>query len=132
MRNRFLVAVVFGVVITLWSRIGRDVLGFTVAAPFGLRDDVFQLALSLPVARQRPAAADRLPAWWLYGERLSARSGVALAVGLGGLLVVALPTCGGSGARLSLLSAAAVTAGTLMVRYLGDVDVVVARSVSPP
>ena len=49
MRDRFLVAVVFGVVITLWSRIGREVLGFTVAAPFGLRDDVFQLALSLPV-----------------------------------------------------------------------------------
>jgi Cu2+-exporting ATPase len=49
MRNRFLVAVVFGVVITLWSRIGRDVVGFTVAAPFGLRDDVFQLVLSLPV-----------------------------------------------------------------------------------
>jgi len=38
MRNRFLVAVVLGVVITLWSRIGRDVLGFTVPAPFGLRD----------------------------------------------------------------------------------------------
>jgi len=47
MRNRFVVAVVFGIVITLWSRIGRDVLGFTVAAPFGLRDDVFQLLLSL-------------------------------------------------------------------------------------
>lgn len=68
-----------------------------------------------------------MPAWWLYGERLSARTGVALAVGLGGLLVVALPGGGGSGAPLSLLSAAAVTAGTLMVRYLGDVDVVVAR-----
>ena len=49
MRNRFLVAVVFAVVITLWSRIGRDVLNFTVPAPFGLRDDVFQLFLSLPV-----------------------------------------------------------------------------------
>jgi Cu2+-exporting ATPase len=49
MRNRFLVAVLFGVVITLWSRIGREVLGFTVAAPFGLRDDVFQLLLSVPV-----------------------------------------------------------------------------------
>ena len=42
MRNRFVVAAVFGVLITLWSRIGRDVLGFTVPAPFGLRDDVFQ------------------------------------------------------------------------------------------
>ncbi|MBI4939553.1 MAG: cation transporter, partial [Actinobacteria bacterium] len=49
MRNRFVVAAVFGVVVTLWSRIGRDVLGFTVSAPFGLRDDVFQLLLSLPV-----------------------------------------------------------------------------------
>ncbi|WP_438803069.1 heavy metal translocating P-type ATPase [Frankia tisae] len=49
MRNRFLVAVVFSVPILLWSSIGRDVLGFHVAAPFGLRDDVFQLILSLPV-----------------------------------------------------------------------------------
>ncbi len=49
MRNRFLVAAVFGVLITLWSRIGREVFGFSVAAPFGLRDDVFQLLLSLPV-----------------------------------------------------------------------------------
>ena len=48
MRNRFFVAAVFGILITLWSRIGREVLHFTVAAPFGLRDDVFQL-MSLPV-----------------------------------------------------------------------------------
>ncbi|WP_045879721.1 heavy metal translocating P-type ATPase [Pseudofrankia sp. DC12] len=49
MRNRFVVAVVFAVPILLWSSIGRDVVGFHVAAPFGLRDDVFQLVLSLPV-----------------------------------------------------------------------------------
>jgi Cu2+-exporting ATPase len=49
MRNRFLVAAVFSVPILLWSPIGRDVLGFTVAAPFGLRDDVWLLLLSLPV-----------------------------------------------------------------------------------
>ena len=49
MRNRFLVAVLFSVPIVLWSPIGRDVLGFDVAAPFGLRDDVFGLTLSLPV-----------------------------------------------------------------------------------
>jgi len=49
MRNRFLVAAVLSVPILLWSRIGREVLGFTVPAPFGLRDDVFQLLLSLPV-----------------------------------------------------------------------------------
>ena len=49
MRNRFVVAVVLSVPILLWSPIGREVLGFTVPAPFGLRDDVFSLLLSLPV-----------------------------------------------------------------------------------
>jgi Cu2+-exporting ATPase len=49
MRRRFLVAAVFSVPILLWSPIGRDVLGFSAAAPFGLRDDVWQLLLSLPV-----------------------------------------------------------------------------------
>ena len=49
MRNRFLVALVFSIPILLWSPIGREVFGFEAAAPFGLRDDVFQLFLSLPV-----------------------------------------------------------------------------------
>jgi Cu2+-exporting ATPase len=49
MRNRFLVAAIFSVPILLWSPIGRQVLGFEVAAPFGLRDDVWSLLLSLPV-----------------------------------------------------------------------------------
>jgi len=49
MRNRFLVAAVLSVPILLWSAIGRQVLHFTVPAPFGLRDDLFQLILSLPV-----------------------------------------------------------------------------------
>jgi Cu2+-exporting ATPase len=49
MRNRFLVAAVLSVPILLWSSIGRQVLHFDVPAPFGLRDDVFQLILSLPV-----------------------------------------------------------------------------------
>jgi P-type Cu2+ transporter len=49
MRNRFLIAAVFSVPVLLWSPIGRDVLGFSAAAPFGLRDDVWALLLSLPV-----------------------------------------------------------------------------------
>jgi len=68
-----------------------------------------------------------LPAWWLFGERVTARTGLALVVGFGGLLVVAVPGGGGQGAVLSLLSAAAVTTGTLMVRQL-DGDVVVASA----
>ncbi len=49
MRNRFLVAAIFSVPILLWSPIGRDVFGFEVPAPFGLRDDLWMLLLSLPV-----------------------------------------------------------------------------------
>ncbi len=49
MRNRFIVAAVLSLPIILWSPIGREVLGFTVPAPFGLRDDWFSLILSLPV-----------------------------------------------------------------------------------
>src|SRR5215207_1310088 len=49
MRNRFLVAVLLSIPILLWSPIGREVIGFGMPAPFGLRDDVFSLILSLPV-----------------------------------------------------------------------------------
>src|SRR5919201_4861220 len=49
MRNRFLLSAILSVPILLWSAIGRQVLHFTVPAPLGLRDDVFQLILSLPV-----------------------------------------------------------------------------------
>ncbi len=49
MRNRFLVALILSIPITLWSPIGREVIGFEVPAPFGLRDDVFMLIVSLPV-----------------------------------------------------------------------------------
>ncbi|MCY0906217.1 DMT family transporter [Arthrobacter sp. H14-L1] len=66
-----------------------------------------------------------LPAWWLFGERITARTGVALGVGFTGLLVVSVPGGGGSGALLSLIAAAAVTAGTLMVRGMAGIDVVV-------
>lgn len=66
-----------------------------------------------------------LPAWWLFGERITARAAAALGVGFTGILVVSVPGGGGSGALLSLLAASAVTAGTLMVRSMGDLDVVV-------
>lgn len=66
-----------------------------------------------------------LPAWWLYGERLSTRTAAALVVGFAGLVLVALPGGGGGGAALSLLAAAAVTAGTLLSRRLRGQDLVV-------
>jgi len=95
MRNRFLVAVVFGVVITLWSMIGREVLNFSVPAPFGLRDDVFQLVLSLPVifysAQVFFAGAFRA----LRARTLDMMVLVAVAVGAGWVYSVGVTLTGG-------------------------------------
>jgi Cu2+-exporting ATPase len=49
MRNRFLVAVAFALTITMYSHIGMDILGWHLPIPFGIRSDVWQLLLSLPV-----------------------------------------------------------------------------------
>jgi Cu2+-exporting ATPase len=49
MRNRFLVAALFSIPIVIWSPIGEDVFGLHIATPFGLRQDVWALLLSLPV-----------------------------------------------------------------------------------
>ena len=95
MRNRFLVAAVFGVAITLWSMIGREVLNFSVAAPLGLRDDVFQLVLSLPVilysAQVFFAGAFRA----LRARTLDMMVLVAVAVGAGWVYSVGVTLTGG-------------------------------------
>src|SRR5215207_11618727 len=95
MRNRFLVAAVLSVPITLWSPMGRDMLGFSAAAPFGLRDDVFALLLSLPVVFYS--------AWIFFDgayRALKARTLdmmvlVAVAVGAGWLYSVGVTLTGG-------------------------------------
>ena len=59
MRNRFLVALLFAIPISLYSPMGRDMLGFTAAAPFGMRDEVFTLLLSLPVRKRVRSVTSR-------------------------------------------------------------------------
>ena len=49
MRNRFLVALVFAVAIAIWSPMGKSIFGSTPPTPFGMRSNVWQLLLSLPV-----------------------------------------------------------------------------------
>jgi len=49
MRNRFLVAATLSIPIVVWSPIGTDVFGLHPRVPFGLREDVWALLLSLPV-----------------------------------------------------------------------------------
>jgi P-type Cu2+ transporter len=95
MRHRFLVAALFSIPIVLWSPIGRDVIGFDLAAPFGLRDDVWSLLLSLPVV---------FWAAWIFFDgayrALRARTLdmmvlVAVAVGAGWLYSVVITLTGG-------------------------------------
>lgn len=59
-----------------------------------------------------------LPAWWIYKERISARTLAALGAGFVGLLAVALPGGIGTGAWLSITAALAITAGTLVSRQV--------------
>ncbi|WP_028478526.1 cation-translocating P-type ATPase [Nocardia sp. CNY236] len=49
MRNRFLVALVFSLLVMVWSPMASDMFGLHVATPFGLRQDLWALVLSLPV-----------------------------------------------------------------------------------
>jgi len=95
MRNRFLLAAIMSVPIVLWSSIGRTVLHFTVPAPFGLRDDLFQLLLSLPVifysARIFFDGAVRA----LRGRTLDMMVLVAVAIASGWLYSVVVTLTGG-------------------------------------
>ncbi len=95
MRNRFLVALAASVVVLLWSPIGRDVFGFTAPAPFGLRDDVFTLIVSLPVVGYS--------AWIFFDGAVRALRArtldmmvlVAVAVGAGWLYSLVITLTGG-------------------------------------
>jgi len=95
MRRRFLIAALFSVPVLLWSPIGSDVLGFDVAAPFGLRNDEFSLLFSLPVV---------FYAGWIFFDgawrALRARTLdmmvlVAVAVGTGWLYSLGVTLTGG-------------------------------------
>jgi Cu2+-exporting ATPase len=95
MRNRFLVAIAFAIPIVLWSTIGRDVLGFTLAAPFGLRVDVWQLLLSLPVVFYATSIFFTGALRALRARTLDMMVLVAVAVGSGWLYSLAVTLTGG-------------------------------------
>jgi Cu2+-exporting ATPase len=95
MRNRFLVALVLSIPIMLWSPMGRDMLGFGVPAPFGMRDDVFGFLLSLPVVFY--SAWIFFDGAWraLRARTLDMMVLVAVAVGAGWLYSVGVTLTGG-------------------------------------
>jgi Cu2+-exporting ATPase len=95
MRNRFMVALVFAIPVALWSPLGRDVVNFTVAAPFGLRDDVFGLVLSLPVVFWSSWIFFEGAAAALRRRTLDMMVLVAVAIGAGWLYSLVVTLSGG-------------------------------------
>jgi len=95
MRNRFLVAAVFSIPILLWSPIGRDVLNFTAGAPFGMRDDVWALLLSLPVVFWSAAIFFDGAVRALRARTLDMMVLVAVAIGAGWLYSLGVTFTGG-------------------------------------
>jgi Cu2+-exporting ATPase len=95
MRNRFLVAALFSIPIVLWSPIGRDVLGFKLAAPFGLRDGIWALLLSLPVIFYSCSIFFSGAVAALRARTLDMMVLVAVAVGAGWLYSLVITLTGG-------------------------------------
>ncbi len=95
MRNRFLVAAVFAVPILVWSPIGHDVFGLDVAVPFGLREDVWALLLSLPVILYADTIFFDGAVRALRARTLDMMVLVAVAVGSGWLYSLAVTVTGG-------------------------------------
>ena len=95
MRNRFLIAAGFAFPIVLWSKIGRDLFGFTVAPPFGLREDFWQLLLSLPVVFYACSIFFTGAVRALRARTLDMMVLVAVAVGAGWLYSLVVTLTGG-------------------------------------
>jgi P-type Cu2+ transporter len=95
MRNRFLVAALLAVPIVIWSPIGSDVLGLDVGVPFGLREDVWALLLSLPVIFYSCTIFFTGAVRALRARTLDMMVLVAVAIGAGWLYSLAVTLTGG-------------------------------------
>jgi Cu2+-exporting ATPase len=89
MRNRFLVALAFAIPIAVWSPVGKSIVGSTPGTPFGIRLDVWQLLLSLPVVFYSSQIFFRGAYRALRAKTLDMMVLVAVAIGTGWIYSVA-------------------------------------------
>ena len=89
MRNRFLVALVFAIPIALWSPLGKSIFGSTPPTPGGMRDDLWQFFLSLPVIFYSSWIFFRGAFFALKAKTLDMMVLVAVAIGTGWIYSVA-------------------------------------------
>nr|WP_237755245.1 copper-translocating P-type ATPase [Nocardia nova] len=95
MRNRFLVALVFSVLVMLWSPMATDMFGLELPVPFGLRTDIWTLILSLPVIGYS-SVIFFTGAWRaLRARTLDMMVLVAVAIGAGWLYSLVITLSGG-------------------------------------
>ncbi|GIU94162.1 MAG: copper-translocating P-type ATPase [Gaiellaceae bacterium] len=89
MRNRFLVAVAFAIPIAIWSELGDRIFGGIPPTPFGMRDDVWEFLLSLPVIFYSSWVFFRGAYLALRAKTLDMMVLVAVAIGTGWVYSVA-------------------------------------------
>ncbi|MFI9503855.1 heavy metal translocating P-type ATPase [Nocardia sp. NPDC052566] len=95
MRNRFLVALVFSVAVMLWSPMATDMFGIHLPVPFGLRQDIWALVLSLPVIFYSSAIFFTGAVQALRARTLDMMVLVAVGIGAGWLYSLAITLTGG-------------------------------------
>ena len=89
MRDRFLVAVALAIPIALWSPLGKSVFGSIPGTPFGIRPEVWQFLLSLPVVFYSSWIFFRGAYYALKAKTLDMMVLVAVAIGTGWIYSVA-------------------------------------------
>lgn len=95
MRNRFVVALVFALLVMLWSPMATDMFGWHVPTPFGLRQDIWALILSLPVIFYSSTIFFTGAVRALRARTLDMMVLVAVGIGAGWLYSLAITLTGG-------------------------------------
>ncbi|WP_405167756.1 copper-translocating P-type ATPase [Nocardia sp. NBC_01499] len=95
MRNRFVVAAVFAVLVMLWSPMASDMFGVHLPVPFGMRQDIWALVLSLPVIFYSSAIFFTGAVAALRARTLDMMVLVAVGIGAGWLYSLAITLTGG-------------------------------------
>ncbi|WP_024805052.1 cation-translocating P-type ATPase [Nocardia sp. BMG51109] len=95
MRNRFLVSLVFSLLVMLWSPMASDMFGLHVATPWGLRQDIWALILSLPVIFYSATIFFTGAVRALRARTLDMMVLVAVGIGAGWLYSLAITLTGG-------------------------------------
>ncbi|MFB8275531.1 copper-translocating P-type ATPase [Nocardia colli] len=95
MRNRFVVAAVFAVLVMLWSPMATDMFGLHLPVPFGMRQDIWALVLSLPVVFYSSAIFFTGAVAALRARTLDMMVLVAVGIGAGWLYSLAITLTGG-------------------------------------